>query len=308
MLRNPFNLPAPASLQRTAGADVYEVSASGQPLGTAHAVDLPTGADAFGALLRVSRRPGEDDFAYLGRLQRLLIVAGRRGTSGVSGSIVRQVCAFLGRASITGPWDGVTGSPLDANTAFLDPLDPPQSETAGDDGIVLDRANGSSSASLLGAHLFLANGKLLRLGRDYLLTGPGSFVLRAPLARPLVIYSAQERAALGGRESLRSVGAQSLPASGHFATDVPGSPRLADSVSEFALPPGPLTGAGNPLSCGPFLRGRGVSASGLDRIAARLLFQPGGGRRTPRGNSLATSSAYTWAAPRSCGFQVGLDL
>lgn len=310
MIRLPFNLTGPATLYRVSGPNSYEISNNNSVIGTATSLDLPTGGDTLGSLLRIPRVPNEDDASYLGRLQRLLMVSTLRQYSGSTRLITRQLSAYLGRVSITQSWDGVTSSALDTDTSFLDPLIISEPVTIPNEEIVINGLNGASSADLSGVHLIRSAGKLLLLGQDYLITGAGTFTFTKTPILPLAIYSTQNKAyaTFPQQESTSVIGFRSLPSAYKRFSTAPA--KYTPIATSFFLPPSGLVGIGNSGNFGPFLRGRGVSVNTLNQIAATLLSLPGGSSLTPLGFSTITETPLYWSNSMSTGkgYQVGLDL
>ena len=302
-----------STLVRSANLPSYIVSNT-SVLGQAFAVDMQTGADIFGALLRVPRLSGEDDIVYLGRLQRLLIVARQRNVSGSVGFIVRSLSAYLGRVSITQPWDGISGSSLPADTSFLDLLDPLPAVATKSADITFDATGliGSTYVDLTGLHVLQSNSRTLWQGRDYLVQGDSSFVLTSAFPGPYSLVSVPNKARVvfgTGRADKASFTSETLPSrSQRFAEAPPETIRISNSINTFPFTARALTAGTSTTPVGPFLRGRSVSALGTDRIEHRLLMQPGASLKTALGHSLLDSPTLKWSSAIASGHLVPLDI
>ena len=321
----PKYMPSPFSLALTSGQFLallrsefggsYTISGPNGVLGTAFPLDLPTGADSFASLLRVPRKSQEDDFSLLGRLQRLLIVSTQRKYSGSSPRIVRTLAAYLGRLSISQPWDGQATSALPANTSFLDLLDPPPPQFTTLAQLNPLTVSGYSAyqtpLDLTGLHILRTSTGTLQPGRDYLITNDSEIVLAKPTTSLTVASFPQpERISFGfsGRRDSPAFSTEALPARNRFSESTPEYTRISASNTSFPFPTTSLSGSASPVAPGVILRGAGLFVSGLDRITHRLLMQPGGSQKTVLGHAFLESPTLRWSTSITSGYQVPMDL
>ena len=319
-LNLPFHLTGSATLTR-GGTKPYTVSGPSGEVGVAYPIDLRTGADVAGSLVGIPRVPGEDDFSYLGRIQRVLTIWSQQRPSGSAGLITRTVSAYLGRVSITASWDGVQTGVLPGDTSFLDPLFPTRSVVASTlDGSASTDASGLtvlSSVDLTGPHSVSRAGSRLVVNRDYAIRPPATLLLAHPLGTDsLTLRGSDSR----GRTLLTDSAALSVPLDSLVRESYPSpwryegslglrGPRLSSSAVPFAFPATGLTCiSGRPsVEAGPFLRGRGVFVAGLDRVGARLLERPTG--QTPLGvRLLGSGDSPRWSSLGNTGTAVRLGV
>ena len=300
-----------ATIVRSAGLPAYTIS-SNTVLGTAEAVDMQTGVDVFGSLLRVPRMFGEDDLLYLGRLQRLLIVSSRRGFSGSSPFITQTLSALFGRMTISQPWDGVSSSPLPGDTSFLDLLDPPEVMESSDISFDAKGLVGVTSVDLTGYHFIRAAKGVLWQGRDYLVQSDSTFVLTSAFAGPYSIVAIVNKARVlfsPGRADRNIFTLEFLPSRfKKFVDAAPDSIRASSSATIFPFTPSALVAGTSTVPGGCILRGKGLFTLGTDRAEKRMLMRSGGALKTTLGHSLLDSPSTKWSTIAASGHLVPLDI
>lgn len=318
--RMPFGLdptadaPATAYLwtQNSTAPGGHALSdAAGTALGTAHPIDLRNAWDTAGETVRCARRPGEDDAAFGGRLQRLwlaaLISTARADPSGCRARVDRALSAGLGRTLIADAWTpGATALPADTRRADTG------NDLARPATLQLTLSQGDIAPDPLETGVYACredlsawdrvslttSGLPLFLGRDYVLspTDPTRLLLRRPLppgadltlqlsghsaARPL-LGGVPGRCPETGCETRRARATRVWGT----ATPFDGTTRSFAGAGD-AFPLSALTGvSGATPSSRPLIAHRGPRTQTADAIGARRLEQPGGAFLTPLGGLL----------------------
>lgn len=333
----PFNIIPSGSginyaLIRNVSSASYPVYSGNLPIGTATEVDLVTGVSKLGEFLRLGRKQGESDTAFLGRIQRVLISNLLKESPGTERSVNLSLSAILGRVTLS-TWAGNSSSLPSATCLEL--IDYPGLDATVDTNSqsLVPCSNQSYANTLVSGYsslfqcqynissydaIYLTAGTTtLAQGIDYLIgTDPTTILLKTPIPstvnltlelyryRPLRVSYSGDIVSRSARsltfKSFPSVYSQQLlpVESPVFETSL-----LAPSV--VFTPVETLPSLGYSGLSYPVFYSNGIQTFSIPS-SLRFILEPGNTERTLLGTSLFTKGNPTWSTvPVSSTFQYG---